>query len=226
MAKIGCPPCLIVRIAYLNAMQATLSACFASMPEFRVQSTPHETWRRFTGFCAYCGQETPWNLRTRSKEAAKRAGRDSAAPHSPQIDHWIPGTFGGPLARWNVVLSCRDCNIRKGDRIRPYPIQSGGPFAWATDEFQSCAASAIAAVELSWGELIPLVRMLSDCEVIAALRARWESSGYTFEPRFPKLCKQMSVHECAGGGPLVLGDAHNRLAGRLERETERELKLF
>jgi 5-methylcytosine-specific restriction endonuclease McrA len=32
----------------------------------------------------------------------------------PTIDHFVPKHLGGPNAKWNLVLSCRPCNLDKG----------------------------------------------------------------------------------------------------------------
>lgn len=67
--------------------------------------------------CVYCGIETPKHLRGKQES------------NSPELDHVIPLSKGGLHVYSNVVCSCRQCNLKKGDSF-PYkgiiPSMGGG----------------------------------------------------------------------------------------------------
>lgn len=58
-----------------------------------------DKWR-----CKLCGVKTPEKLRGKN------------LPNSPEIDHIIPLSQGGPHRQHNVQCACRACNIKKGAR--------------------------------------------------------------------------------------------------------------
>lgn len=54
--------------------------------------------------CAYCGIETPERIKGMNK------------PNSPELDHIMPISKGGPHTYSNVQLLCRACNAIKSDK--------------------------------------------------------------------------------------------------------------
>lgn len=59
-------------------------------------------WKRDKGCCFYCGESLCWDTKT--------------------VDHVIPKSKGGPHRAWNLVISCKPCNKKKGDS-NPTPAQ-------------------------------------------------------------------------------------------------------
>ncbi len=55
---------------------------------------------------------------------------------SRSVDHVIPLAHGGPpLARWNVRLAHRRCNVLRGDGTRPPATPSAGPLGAPSREW-------------------------------------------------------------------------------------------
>lgn len=62
-----------------------------------------DIYARDGGRCVYCGI------------LARRPGRGvKRAPDLATLDHVFPRSFGGPLTRDNLVLSCSACNNERG----------------------------------------------------------------------------------------------------------------
>lgn len=57
--------------------------------------------------CSYCG-----------RKLSTRKNHDDRSPNATTIDHVIPLSVGGANSFANVVLSCFDCNGRKGNSLR------------------------------------------------------------------------------------------------------------
>jgi len=49
------------------------------------------------------------------------ARRGTTHPKAPELDHIVPLAAGGAHTRENTACACRECNIRKGARIRGQP---------------------------------------------------------------------------------------------------------
>ena len=64
--------------------------------------TKHKLFKRDRGICAYCG--------------------DSIDENEAEAEHIIPSSRGGKYTWMNLVVSCRPCNQRKGNRT---PEQAG-----------------------------------------------------------------------------------------------------
>lgn len=231
MAQISCRSCTIVRVAYVNAVQAILATRVTSHVDNNKVS-PYQVWKRFGGHCLYCGQEIPWKLRSKGQLA--RDLRDLNVEQSPQLDHWIPSSLGGPSAAWNMLLSCRSCNIKKKDSFVDYPLRSNASFQWVTTDFLTTMSDAQRIVNSAWGNQVNRVAFLNDCDIVAGITSHWCTSNFTFLPRFPRLCKQIAEHVCKqrADSPKQYADqywanqfAHedNGLSIALEREAEREL---
>lgn len=56
------------------------------------------------------------NLLVRDKYTCQYCGKSVKNPKDRTIDHVIPRSRGGKTVWDNVVLCCRKCNLRKGDR--------------------------------------------------------------------------------------------------------------
>lgn len=216
--KLDCPTCMSLVIGYTNALQVPLNDLFQ---EFGMshRATPKATWKKYGGHCVYCGQETDWALRTRSKDPAKQAGRNLHVGHSPQIDHWIPISRGGPPTVWNMLLSCRECNGIKGNNLQPYPeaLLSGSP------ELAAKTSAALELVKSAWGELSPYdAKAMSSCELANYIARRWQDEELGFGRRFPKLSGWLD-----GWTPFrcqsIDATESQRLIASLECETALEL---
>lgn len=79
-----------------------------------VQFDPVDVLARDGWRCRMCGVMTPKALRGKN------------LPTSPELDHIIPISKGGPHAPWNTQCLCRRCNRSKGATIKG---QFGLPFA-------------------------------------------------------------------------------------------------
>ncbi|WP_407947053.1 HNH endonuclease [Polynucleobacter hirudinilacicola] len=64
--------------------------------------TKHKLFKRDRGLCAYCG--------------------DAIHENQAEAEHIIPNSRGGKYSWMNLVISCRPCNQRKGNRT---PEQAG-----------------------------------------------------------------------------------------------------
>jgi hypothetical protein len=64
--------------------------------------TKHKLFKRDRGLCAYCG--------------------DTIHENYAEAEHIIPNSRGGKYSWMNLVISCRPCNQRKGNRT---PEQAG-----------------------------------------------------------------------------------------------------
>ena len=64
--------------------------------------TKHKLFKRDRGLCAYCG--------------------DAICENQAEAEHIIPNSRGGKYSWMNLVISCRPCNQRKGNRA---PEQAG-----------------------------------------------------------------------------------------------------
>ena len=64
--------------------------------------TKHKLFKRDRGLCAYCG--------------------DTIQESCAEAEHIIPNSRGGKYSWMNLVISCRPCNQRKGNRT---PEQAG-----------------------------------------------------------------------------------------------------
>jgi 5-methylcytosine-specific restriction endonuclease McrA len=62
-----------------------------------------DVFARDGGRCAYCGILT------------RRPGRGvRRTPDLATLDHVVPRSMGGPLARENLVIACQSCNNERG----------------------------------------------------------------------------------------------------------------
>lgn len=65
-----------------------------------------------------------WNKRKRLKRRFLKLDprctycRKLTTPETATLDHLIPISKGGRTILENVVLSCRDCNVKKGNKVR------------------------------------------------------------------------------------------------------------
>lgn len=75
----------------------------ASLP--REYFDPVEIFRRDEWKCYLCGRKTRADLRGAYDEL------------SPELDHIVPISKGGPHTRKNTACSCHHCNSRKGDKM-------------------------------------------------------------------------------------------------------------
>ena len=50
--------------------------------------------KKYAKHCAYCGKYIPWSQRT--------------------VDHITPKKYGGDYGLGNLIICCRECNIKKG----------------------------------------------------------------------------------------------------------------
>jgi len=78
-------------------------AHIAAAPSWPVSFS--DVFDRDAGACSLCDSDTPIEL---------RGSHDDAAP---ELDHIIPLSRGGHHAPYNIQLSCRKCNLAKGNRI-------------------------------------------------------------------------------------------------------------
>lgn len=69
----------------------------AALPMHVPGITKHGLYRREEGRCAYCGRQISLMKST--------------------IDHILPKSKGGDNSWTNLVLACRRCNLRKGNRM-------------------------------------------------------------------------------------------------------------
>jgi 5-methylcytosine-specific restriction endonuclease McrA len=74
------------------------------IPQREVAFTRHNVFARDRHRCSYCG---------------KKKGTDEL-----DLDHVLPRSRGGPHEWTNVVTSCRQCNLRKADKL---PDEAGMP---------------------------------------------------------------------------------------------------
>ena len=70
--------------------------------------TKHKLYKRDKGLCAYCG--------------------DAILENHAEAEHIIPNCRGGQYSWMNLVISCRPCNQRKGNRT---PEQAGMSLLYA-----------------------------------------------------------------------------------------------
>lgn len=214
----SCLTCAALVIAYTNAMQAVLNALFEATG-LTARATPKSTWDRYKGHCVYCGQEAQWSLRTRSKLPDKQSRRNLHVGQSPQLDHWIPISLGGPPTVWNMILSCRACNISKGKQLRPYPpalIAESPALAEATQ-------AALEWVHRAWGDCVSLpTKRWTRCESANYIAARWQTRQFSLGTRFQKLTALLDQWS-PGYCDSVTPSQQTRLMTALERETAREL---
>jgi hypothetical protein len=68
----------------------------------------------------------------------------------------------------------------------------------------------------------------SACEIVSYARERWSLTGFTFAPRFPKLCNEINAasRACRGESDRQYTAEDQRFAGVLEKETARELGII
>lgn len=208
MKQVGsCTACQSLVIGFTNAMQTVFDDVFNDLG-LSSRATPEATWKRYMGHCVYCGQDTDWNLRGHSK-----------AKNSPEIDHWIPISLGGPPTVWNMLLACKSCNSSKGDTLWPYPPA-------LLDNFPGLEKYTIAAQELAtivWGDIVSTgTKGWTYCEVMNSISKRWQAGTLTFGSRFPKLSGYMNEWQ-PNHYKSISQKETSRLVGVLERETEREL---
>lgn len=78
-------------------------AALAAVPSWPVSFS--DVFARDGGCCSLCGIAAPLSL---------RGSHDDAAP---ELDHIIPLSRGGHDADYNIQLTCRRCNLAKGNRI-------------------------------------------------------------------------------------------------------------
>ena len=215
--KPHCPVCTALLFAYINALQEPFNELFVELG-LSGRATPNATWKRYGGHCVYCGQEADWALRTRSRDPNKQAVRNLNVGHSPQIDHWIPISRGGPPTVWNMLLSCRQCNISKSNSLQPYP-----PALLSDNE--NLARTTTAALKLAkdaWGELLLADdKAITTCGMVNYLSARWQDGKFTFGGRFSKLSEWLDQWTPSHCKTVTVGES-NRMITTLELETERE----
>ena len=208
MKQIGsCPICQSLVIGFTNAMQTEFDDIFSALG-LSSRATPKATWKRYMGHCVYCGQETDWNLRGCSN-----------VKNSPEIDHWIPISLGGPPSVWNMLLACKSCNSSKGDTLWPYPpaLLDNVP------GLEKCTIAAKELATLAWGDIVSTdTKGWIYCEVMNYISKRWQAGALTFGSRFPKLSGYMNDWQPNHCRSISHKEA-SRLVVVLERETEREL---
>jgi hypothetical protein len=78
-------------------------ASLAAVPSWPISFA--EVFERDGGHCSLCGIETPLHL------------RGAHVDDAPELDHIIPISRGGHDAEYNIQLTCRKCNLAKGNRI-------------------------------------------------------------------------------------------------------------
>ena len=214
--KANCSYCQLLVIAYTNAMQVAFNSLFDGRG-VSSRTTPKATWNRFDGHCIYCGQETDWGLRSRSLK--KQAARDLYTGQTPQIDHWIPASLGGPPTMWNMVLACRACNISKGNKLRPYP-----PALLLNDpELEERTGVALELARLAWGDFASAGGSIwVSCEVANHIALSWQRQAFSLGSSFPHLTQlliEWNPSYCNSASQAEV----KRLAIVLEREAEKAL---
>lgn len=66
---------------------------------------PFDVFERDNWICQICGKSTP------------KKNRGSKLHNAPQLDHIVPISKGGPHTYSNTQCLCRDCNLKKSDKI-------------------------------------------------------------------------------------------------------------
>lgn len=86
-----------------KASKGRRSAMFGKRSN-RVKIFERDRW-----LCSCCGVSTPQAL------------MGSNDPTAPELDHWVPVSFGGPDVEWNAHTLCRTCNAIKRDILIAVP---------------------------------------------------------------------------------------------------------
>jgi 5-methylcytosine-specific restriction endonuclease McrA len=74
--------------------------------------------------CQYCGYICPENQRAPHLSLASSWHHDFAKHQTLHIDRITPKVDGGDYRFSNITLSCRDCNLRKGDGLPSAAVKS------------------------------------------------------------------------------------------------------
>lgn len=205
--KGSCPVCQALVIAFTNAMQAAYDNIFSDM-DLSSHATPKATWKRCLGHCVYCGEETDWNSRGKTK-----------LKNSPELDHWIPISLGGPPTIWNMLLACKSCNSLKGNALWPYPLV-------LLKEVPELISRTNAARELAvnvWGEIASTnTNEWTYCEIMSCISKRWPDISIIFGSNFSTLQRYMNTWQ-SGQCTSMPDKEISRMLSILERETEKEL---